>query len=398
MKVLSVVQGLDPARGGMATAAANMLLAAQQAGVEGVVAVPARRGPGATSSHALMDMLTAAGVVVRIMPPMSWPPKQAYRWGISPNQIAWVARHASDYDVVHVHGVWGMSSVGSLVAGRVAGKPVVVTAHESLTTFDIDGSRSAARRRQKLLLKSLYLRHTALFVLTSELEVRYSLPQTARQRTVYYPVVDAASELPKLRPRGLARELRVGFLGRIDPKKNLDLLISATAQMPSHVRLVIAGTGPPEMVDSLRMLADQLGVAQRIEWLGFVEPGDRADLLAGLDLLAMPSAFESFGLSAAEAMQHGVPVLVSSDTGIAEVVLQRGGGCVTQPDVPAIAKAIGALDTQRSVLGRMGADGQAAVVELLSYARIGKALRDAYSEACDSPHPHNRSSGAWRRP
>ena len=55
-------------------------------------------------------------------------------------------------------------------------------------------------------------------------------------------------------------------------------------------------------------------------------------LLAGLDVLAMPSEYESFGLSAAEAMLHGVPVLVSERTGIAEVIARHGGGRITRPD------------------------------------------------------------------
>jgi len=263
----------------------------------------------------------------------------------------------------------------------MAGKPVVVTAHESLTAFDIDTSRSAARRRQKLFLRSLYLRYATLFVLTSELEASDSLPLSARRRTVYYPVLDREGEVPALRPRGEGRELRVGFLARIDPKKNLDLLIDSMAQLPDHVRLVIGGDGPADLVHSLRRRADGLGVSGRVQWLGFVEPGDRARFLENLDLLAMPSAFESFGLSAAEAMLHGVPVLVSQRTGIAEVIRRHGGGRVAEAGVSAVATAIGELDAERGALSRMGARGQAAVKEELDYARIGQALRDAYTDA-----------------
>jgi glycosyltransferase involved in cell wall biosynthesis len=267
----------------------------------------------------------------------------------------------------------------------MAGKPIVVTAHESLTTFDIDGSRSASRRRQKLFLKSLYMRYTTLFVLTSELEARHSLPPWVRQRTVHCPVVDGEGAVPVVRPRGEGPGLRVGFLARIDPKKNLDLLIDAMAQLPDHVRLVIAGDGPADLAKSLRRRADRLGVSDRLEWLGFVEPGDRTRLLENLDLLAMPSAFESFGLSAAEAMLHGVPVLVSDRTGIAEVIGRHGGGRITEAAVPAIATAISELDADRGALGGMGACGQMAVREELNYARIGQSLYDAYTDALGSP-------------
>ncbi len=315
------------------------------------------------------------------MPTARWPRGQTYRWGISPAQTSWVIRHAAEFDVIHIHGVWGMSSVGGLTAARIARKPIVVTAHESLTTFDIEGSRSPSRRRQKLLLKSLYLRHTTLFLLTSELEARQSLPVTAQQRTVHYPVAATTNGVPRLPAPGRRKELRVGFLARIDPKKNLDLLIGAMPRLPNHIRLIIAGSGPTSLVAKLRAQADRLGVQDRLEWLGFVEQRDHSRLLSSLDLLAMPSAFESFGLSAAEAMMHGLPVLVSDQTGIAEVITRRGGGWIVGADTAGLATAIGELDANRAALGPMGARGQAAIVAELSFARIGEALREAYADA-----------------
>ena len=378
--------GLDPGRGGMASAATNMLLAAAGAGVECVVAAPEHKGCDGTAARGLIDLLEPAGVTVRLMPALPWPPGVAYRWGISPAQITWTAQHVRGFDIVHVHGIWGVASVGGLLSGRITGTPIVVTAHESLTRFDIDGSRSAARRREKLLLKRLYLRYATLFVLSSDLEVEDSLPATARYRTVYYPLVDDRCVLPALRPRGGQRELRVGFLGRIDPKKNLDLLIDALGQLPAHVHLVVGGSGPPAAVAGLRARAARLGVSNRIEWLGFVEPADRPRLLARLDLLAMPSAFESFGLSAAEAMLDGVPVLVSERTGIAELVRRHSAGHLTTPTVPGIVKAIAEIDARRDKLSGTGSRGQAAVSAELSYGRIGQALYDAYQSVLYDTH------------
>lgn len=377
----------------MASAATNMLIAAARAGVDSVVAVPQHGDAnGGSSPRALIDLLEPAGVAVQAMPPLRWPAGAAYRWGMSPAQIAWTARHVSDFDIVHVHGVWGMAPVGGLLAGRMARRPIVVTPHESLTTFDIDGSRSRARRRQKLLLKRLYLRHTTLFLLTSQLEASVSLPPAAQQRIVPYPLFDdTAAELPARPTRGVDHELRVGFLGRIDPKKNLNLLVDAMACLPEHVTLVIAGTGPDALVGRLRRRAEELGVGQRLEWLGFVAPRDRQQILMSLDLLVMPSAFESFGLAAAEAMLHGVPVLVSERTGIAELIRRHAvAGQLTTPDVSGIVQAITELDGDRGILREMGAHGQAAVSEELSYGQIGQALHAAYQSLVRDPTSRRR--------
>lgn len=363
----------------MASAATQMLLAARKANIESVVAVPDHGG--STPSLALVEVLRGAGVVVHTLPTLSWPQALAYRWGISPAQAIWTVRNIGNFDLVHVHGLWGVGPLSGLAAGRAAGKPLVVTAHESLTAFDIDDSRSVARRRQKLLLKSLYLRYATLFVLTSDLEARDSLPPSAPQRTVRYPIADGAGILPAFRPRGKERNLRVGFLARIHPKKNLGLLIDAMADLPDHVRLVIAGDGPSDLISALQRRAEDHGVSGRLEWLGFVEPGDRPHFLETLDLLAMPSTFESFGLSAAEAMLHGLPVLVSQRTGIAELISRHGGGRVTTADVSGIVDAISDLDADRGALASMGACGQAAVRAELTYEQVGQALRDAYTVA-----------------
>lgn len=383
MKVLSVVPGLDPARGGMATAATNMLLAAQKAGVNSVVVVPGHRQRDGKLSRELIDTLEKAGVVVHLTSPARWPKGQAYRWGISPAQITWLVRNVGSVDLVHLHGVWGVNSLGGLPVARLASKPIVVTPHESLTAVDIDDSRSATRRRQKLFLKSAYLRHTTLFILTSDLEARQSLPPTAPQRIVHYPVADDAAPLPPLHPRGQRTALRVGFLARIDPKKNLDLLIGAMARLPTDVRLVIAGNGPTELTNSLRAQAANLGVETRLEWHGFVAPKDRVRFFDGLDLLAMPSTFESFGLSAAEAMLHGLPVLVSDQTGIAEVIRRRGGGRIVGADMASIVSAISDFDTDRTALQTLGAQGQEAVSAELTFGGVGQTLREAYSAAIE---------------
>lgn len=382
----------------MAAACTNLLLAARAVGVECVVAAPDHRSPD-DSPGDLVRVLSDAGVRVQLLPTMPWPARAAYAWGLSPAQAVWVGRNISGFDLVHVHGIWGVGPLSGLAAGRLAGKPVVVTAHESLTSFDIDDSRSAPRRRQKLLLKSLYLRYATLFVLTSQLEARDSLPPEVPQRTVHYPIVHANGSVPPPPPRGRQRELTVGFVARIDPKKNLGLLIDAMADLPEHVRLVIAGDGPPDLVQALRTRADESGAGDRIEWLGFVEPRERDRLLARLDVLAMPSVFESFGLSAAEAMLEGVPVLVSERTGIAEVIRRRGGGRIAAADTPSVVEAIRALDADRDGLSEMGRHGQAAIREELDYRRIGEALLESYEAALrSSARPAAGSASTPRSP
>jgi glycosyltransferase involved in cell wall biosynthesis len=382
VRVLSLVASLDPKLGGTQSGATNVLISTQRAGVTNVVAT------GSTSeSHervrSLTEPLEAEGVVVRQFPAPSWPPDRPGRWGLSPQQVAWLGRGIGHFDLLHVHGAWGLNLLSGLASARARHTQVVVSPHESFTAFDIDDSPSPARRRQKLLLKRLYLRWSSLFLFSSELEVKDSLLATEweRARSIPNPLVDPRKPVPRLARHEERRELRIGFLGRLHPKKNLHLLIDMLPRLPEHVRLVVAGDGP--LAEELRGWARKLGVGRRVEWLGFVPTERRAEMLQGLDLLAMPSVFESFGVSAAEAMLHGVPVLVSQRTGIAEIIRRRGGGVIVSPEVGAISEAIEELDGNRTVLHEMGAKGQQAVNEELSFSRLGSAFRAAYADALE---------------
>lgn len=357
-----------------------MVLASRRAGVEHVVSC-SESEQMRPRARELTAQLEQAGVPVVSFPQLRRPAGLAERWSASPAQVPWVWRQTGRFDAVHVHGIWNLGALSGLAFARLKDIPVVVTAHESLTAIDIDTSRSRLRRQQKLALKSLYLRWTTLFVLTSRLETTTSLPLAAPQDTIPYALVDPARRVPELLPRGRRRELRIGYLGRIARKKNLPLMVEALARLPDHVRLKVAGRVEGEFAQAARRLAEESGVAQRIEWLGFVAPDKRDEFFAGVDLLAMPSSFESFGMAAAEAMLCGVPVLVSDRTGISELIRRHGGGTIVNPDPESVVAAVGELDQDRERLVALGAQAQRAVCDELDYDRVGNALRGAYERA-----------------
>jgi glycosyltransferase involved in cell wall biosynthesis len=379
VKVLSVVVSLDPELGGTQAAATQMTRATQRAGVSNTV-VAAATPEARERALSYVRRLEADGVDVEQFPAARWLPG-ANKLGVSFKAMRWLARRAGDYDVIHVHGVWGLTLIAALAAARVRRVPVVVTPHESLTAIDIETSQSGVRQRIKLALRALYLRWTAVFVVNSQLEADTSVPEIGADRVnvTYHPVVEPDTPHAEPRSLGTGERLRVGFLGRLHPKKNLPLVIDALAQLPDHVVLVVAGGG--ELLDDMKRHAERRGVQGRVQWLGFVSPDERTRFLEGIDVLVMPSTFESFGMSAAEAMLDGVPVIVSEPTGIAEVIGRHEAGIVVPPDAESVAAAIERLDRDRGSLAELGRRGQEAVREELSLEHAGASLRDAYERA-----------------
>ena len=117
-------------------------------------------------------------------------------------------------------------------------------------------------------------------------------------------------------------EFVIGTIGRLVAKKNHEVLIRALAELADpNCRLVIIGDGPRRK--SLQLLAENLGVLQRIEFAGFKEDANR--LVKALDLFVLPSGNEeAFGIVLLEAMLGKVPILASNAPGPKEVLADTG--------------------------------------------------------------------------
>jgi glycosyltransferase involved in cell wall biosynthesis/O-antigen/teichoic acid export membrane protein len=150
----------------------------------------------------------------------------------------------------------------------------------------------------------------------------------------------------------------IAFLGRLETaQKGIDLLLHAFSRVMAIIeqRLVIAGDGPDR--DRLVALAERLGVAGRVDFVGRVEPQRRAQWLAGFDLVVMPSRYETFGLVAAEALAAGTPVMAFAIPCLRRLVTPDVGVLVEPFDVSAFAAAMAALasdEPRRQALGRVG--------------------------------------------
>jgi glycogen(starch) synthase len=150
----------------------------------------------------------------------------------------------------------------------------------------------------------------------------------------------------------------IAFLGRLETaQKGIDLLLHAFSRVMAIIeqRLVIAGDGPDR--DRLVALAERLGVAGRVDFVGRVEPQRRAQWLAGFDLVVMPSRYETFGLVAAEALAAGTPVMAFAIPCLRRLVTPDVGVLVEPFDVSAFAAAMAALasdEPRREALGRVG--------------------------------------------
>ena len=259
---------------------------------------------------------------------------------------------------------------GAAIAARLARRlkvPYVVLARESLPKTYAPVARY---RRTRVLGGAAGL--TAVNELAARLahRVRPTLPcQIAPQLGVRVPL--APDRVPHT---GLA----LGFVGRLVPEKGLDLLFRACVKLVGRWSLTVVGTGPAQ--EELEGLAERLGLAGRVTWLGALPREGVDQVWPGLDCVVIPSRttprwIEITPRAALDAMAHGVAVVGSAAGAIPET-FGDAGIVVPEEDVPALAATLQQLHDDPAECARLGAAGRRRVMDQYSDAAIAeKTLR-----------------------
>lgn len=157
-------------------------------------------------------------------------------------------------------------------------------------------------------------------------------------------------------------------------RKNLDSVLYALAQVPAlHLAVIGAVEGSP-----YPKLAQQLGISERVRFLGF--RSDIADLMRAADLFVFPSRYEPFGMVVSEAMAVGLPVITAANVGAAEIITPDCGIVIPDSeDIQALAKALTMLATDEPLRRRMGEAGRT-IAEHHSWVSKAKIYIDLFEQ------------------
>ncbi|MDR7608740.1 MAG: glycosyltransferase [Armatimonadota bacterium] len=285
------------------------------------------------------------------------------------------------YDVVHTH----TSKAGVLgrIAARLARVPVVVhTPHGHV----YHGYGGRVRSRLFAWVERVLARWTDVLVALTESERREHLAEKVG-RPEQWRVVPSGVEIERYRkPTSLRRSdlglpepsFVVGCVARLVPVKGIEDAIAATARLVDltpPVHLVLVGDGPQRGV--LQKLAEQLGVRERVHFLGLRR--DVPDLLPVFDILVLPSRNEGMGRVLVEAQAAGVPVVAARVGGVPDLVAEGLTGRLVPPGDPAaLAAAIRSLAEDGATLTQMRAAARAHVAGYLSAEAMVASLEAVY--------------------
>ena len=313
------------------------------------------------------------GVTLRYFPVTTLP--FARRLYLSLAMRRWLRLHAQDYDLVHLHSVFLAPTAMAARAARQHNVPYVVSPRGMLVPELIDRKSGTIKRLWMSAVERRTFADAAAIHFTARQEwddaIRTRIPLPAPF------VVPNGTELPEV-PTTSQRGGTILFLGRINWKKGIDLLIDAMALLPDF-RLIVAGNDEESLLAGLRAQATRYGTLERIEFAGPVSGLAKQRLLETSAALVLPSHSENFGNVVLEAMAAATPVIVSPEVGLASEVTAAEAGLVVDRDPASLATAIRQLLRDPADAARMGRNGRAAVERRFTWERVAAEMEQHYA-------------------
>ena len=285
------------------------------------------------------------------------------------------------YDLINAHWILPQGLVAA-AAGRLYRIPVIITAHGS-DVFGLRGwpmawfKRSALRCATAVTVNSSATEAEVLRIAPG-LQCVHRIPMGATEHT---PAVKAACDVVRGRYRRGHGPLLV-FVGRLVEEKGVDDLIRAVAIVADalpDVTAVILGDGPDR--PRIEALSAELGVGERILFLGWIRPDAVPDYLSAADVFVGPSkrakggGVEGQGLTFIEAMLAGTPVIATRSGGIPDAVRHEDTGLLVSENAPEeIAAAIRRLVRDPELAQRLAARGREMVMSEFSREKTTRAF------------------------
>jgi glycosyltransferase involved in cell wall biosynthesis len=302
----------------------------------------------------------------------------AHKWAgtsISPGIIGQLPRLIAWADVVHVTAVYSFPTIPTLMACRIARKPLVWSARGSLQRWE-HTRRRALKQAWERTCAAVLRGHPHAIHVTSPEEGQAAQSQMPGSPFVQIP---NGVDIPaNLEPRAWQPEgrTRVMYLGRFDPIKGIENLIDAIALAKTpQLELSLYGSGDTTYTASLVRRIEENGLSSKIKLAGFVEGAAKTRAFEQADICVLPSFSENFGMTVVEALSHGVPVIASRGTPWQELKTHDAGDWVAN-DPESLAQALDALAQKN--LEVLGQNGRSWMCESFDWNAVARRMADLY--------------------
>jgi len=281
---------------------------------------------------------------------------------------------SQQFDVIHAHD-W-LTYPAGIAAKKVSGKPLVV--HMHATEFDRSGD-NINQNVYDIERKGMEFADAVITVsnFTRDIVINKYGINPDKVFTVHNAVDHSAGDTDLVIERNV-KEKVVTFLGRITFQKGPDYFVEAAKRVldkDQNVRFVMAGSG--DMLNRMILRVAQLGISTHFHFTGFLQGTEVDKMFLLSDVYVMPSVSEPFGISPLEAMRSNVPVVISKQSGVSEVL--KYALKIDFWDIDAMADAIYGLlhyDALSVMFRKYGKEE----VENLKWESAASKIRDVYNK------------------
>ena len=232
--------------------------------------------------------------------------------------VAGVIARTEEYDIIHAHD-W-LTYPAGIHAKNVSGKPLVIHVHAT----DYDRSRGNVNPDVYAIEKNGMDNADHIITvsnLTRQTVIEKYHQDPSKVTTVHNAVEPLSPEILAIPDKKGVKDKVITFLGRITMQKGPEYFVEAASKVlakASYARLVMAASG--DMMDQMIRLAAARNISDRFHFTGFMKGKQVYEVLKASDVYVMPSVSEPFGISPLEAMQCGVPSIISKQSGCAEIL------------------------------------------------------------------------------
>lgn len=312
--------------------------------------------------------------------PLGWGPR---RLGRSPTMKRWLIKQvlSGNVNVLHNHGMWQMNAVYPGWAVKKGDVNFVVSPRGSFSEWAMQHG-SWAKKVFWPMFQHRALEAATCFHATAESEYHDIRRLGFRQPVAIIP---NGVDIPDLPPKSPGNSRTLLFLGRIHPKKGLDMLLPAWQAVQDRFpewRLVVAGSdhgyyGSSGYLDGLRGLALELNL-KRFEFVGELNGPRKLLAYQDADLFILPTYSENFGITVAEALAAGTPVIVTKGAPWDGLEIWGAGWWIDIGLDPLVACLENALARPHGELVEMGLRGRDWMESEFSWTHLGQRMVETY--------------------
>ena len=310
-----------------------------------------------------------------------------YLAGWNPLTIKPLKKAAGVASIVHVHGLWTWFGKYARIAAVQQKRPLIISPRGMLEGWALRNS-TFKKKVALFLYEKSNLQSATLFHATSAQEL-----ESMRQFGLTQPValIPNGIDLPDLHRRNSIDvfqkfKLPAGkrlflFLSRIHPKKGIEMLLrewGALSKQHQEWHLIIAGDGERAYLAKLQKMARGYELQDRVSWTGLVSGADKEAFFRKAEFFVLPSYSENFGISIAEALAHGVPVIATRETPWKEIEDFKCGWWIKAENEGLNQSLRHIFKLSANELQAMGQMGINLVSERFSWGNISQKMADTY--------------------